>query len=95
MATLIGVDGTRAEVELPRDLEGLQALVDGMIEFIWFRDGTAMMVNEEGKVLGLSDNDAATEVLYGKSLDFVGQDYIVGRAVLLTADEARAMREEG
>lgn len=64
MAELIKADGQRQKVE-PKNgekfnLEELQVYVDGYIEAIFLDDDTVMVVNEEGKLLGLPYNQLAS-----------------------------------
>lgn len=64
MAVLIKADGKRQKVE-PKNgekfkLEELQGYVDGYIEAIILDDDTVMVVNEEGKLLGLPYNQLAS-----------------------------------
>ena len=64
MAELIKADGQRQKVE-PKNgekfkLEELQGYVDGYIEAIFLDDDTVMVVNEEGKLLGLPYNQLAS-----------------------------------
>ena len=81
-------DGTLVKVpskEIPT-LEDLQALVGGYIEVIPTRitrteNGPMMVVNEEGKLLGLPRNDIAT--FLGCSATHPLEDYIVGDVVLV------------
>lgn len=49
--------GRRAEVRtIPNTLEELQRIVGGFIECIPFDDDSRLIVNEEGKILGLEPN---------------------------------------
>jgi hypothetical protein len=65
-----------ARVEMIKnDLETLQTLVGGYIEYIK-EDGFDIIINEEGKLFELEPNFA----IYG------GQDYIVGTAVFAGVD---------
>ena len=64
MAVLIKADGKRQKVEPKHgkkfELEELQGYVDGYIEAIILDDDTVMVVNEEGKLLGLPYNQLAS-----------------------------------
>ena len=43
-------------VQLINTLEGLQKAVGGMIEFLYLPDGFMLLLNEEGKLIGLEPN---------------------------------------
>lgn len=43
-------------VQLTNTLEGLQKAVGGMIEFVYLPDGFMLLLNEEGKLIGLEPN---------------------------------------
>lgn len=60
-------------------LTELQDFVGGYIEIIQLKDGNTMVVNDEGKLLGLPMNATATQ-LYRNS--FGCADYIVGNALV-------------
>lgn len=90
MATKFNADGSSEELALPDgeiELEYCQSLVGGYIEFIYFADGSAMMVNEEGKIHELPLNRFATTIASLKGGLFEG-DYISGDAVFFSRDEA-------
>lgn len=81
MAKLLKSDGTIMEVE-PKNghdfsLEELQVMVGGIIDLIKFRTGRWLVVNDDGRNLGLPLNAFAT-LLYRLN----GGDFIVGDAVL-------------
>lgn len=68
MATLIKADGTQTVVR-PKagigktfTLEETQAYVDGYIEHIHLGDGKIVVVNEEGRIMGLKPNARASLV---------------------------------
>lgn len=83
MATLIKADGATSDV-LPSNgqsftLKELQAFVGGYIEIIRVGSSTWYVINEEGKLLGLPANVAATH----RAHDFLFEgDYLCG-AVLI------------
>ena len=87
MATLYKTDGTRSIVKPNngRDfsLEELKKFVGGYIEIVYL-DDSLMVVNEEGKLMGLELNMAATN-LYGHYIG-VGE-YIVGDALVCRQGE--------
>lgn len=64
MAILIKTDNTIQEVK-PKNgksfsLKELQSFVGGLVEMVSMPSGKEIIVNEEGKVIGLSDNKIAT-----------------------------------
>jgi hypothetical protein len=90
MATILKTSGEVRHVTLPpsdqRRLEFLRHAVGGYIEAVYGPHGQVMFVNEEGKLLGLPDNLAAT-TLYHAWLRT--GDVIVGDAIVLTPEEAK------
>jgi hypothetical protein len=96
MATKITMDERSEEITLPDPvkLEWLQSLVGGYIEFVNFPDGSALMVHEEGRLIGLPVNHAATSlcVLKGKRQP---EEYpIVGTAVFFSRVEMEKMEDD-
>lgn len=86
---LFRTDGTHEEMDLRTDLDTLQKHVGGYIEFFRFKDGSALVVNEEGKLIQLPVNKTATVLTQAK-----GQpEMIVGDCLFLTRDEMRLMRK--
>ena len=64
MALIISPEGWTREVQ-PRNgrtfqLDELQAVVQGYVEFVHLPDNRIMVVNEQGKVEGLARNEQAT-----------------------------------
>lgn len=88
-AVLITVDDEIEVIPYPKktddqldELHWMQEQVDGKIQVVDdLRTGryTAMIVNEEGKILGLPRNDIAQEIWYGYG------DYLVGNAIIVGA----------
>lgn len=71
MATIYKTDGKAIEIE-PKNgndfqLEELKSVVGGFIEIVHLRDGRLMVVNEEGRLIGLRYNRMAT-LLYGHDI---------------------------
>lgn len=62
---------------IPNTLEAFQDIVGGYIEVVPLFGNVRMIVNEEGKLLSLPKNKAATE-LYQKT-----SDYIAGTAIIV------------
>lgn len=61
---------------IPNTLEAFQDIVGGYIEVVPLYGNIRMIVNEEGKLLSLPKNKAATELYHKIS------DYIVGTAII-------------
>lgn len=84
MATIFHTDGSREKVSPANGsdfrLEEMQRMVGGIIEIVYFDDNTVMVVNEEGKLLGLPLNMDATAVFRAHYPD--SEDYIVGNALV-------------
>jgi hypothetical protein len=90
VATKFVPDGSSEEISLPDgeiDLAFLSSLVGGYIEFIYFSDGSMMLVNEEGKLMDMALNRIATYLAAIKGGLYPG-DYISGDAVFFSRSEA-------
>ena len=66
MATHLKANGEKAEVT-PKNgtdftLDELQSFVGGYIEIIWLTPDEIMVVNEEGRLLDLPENDIASNL---------------------------------
>jgi hypothetical protein len=88
MAKIIKFDGETIEVKPENgtdfSLEELQEIVGGYIETVpTYKRGEILVVNEEGKLLGLPFNREATV------LARIYNDYIAGDALLCKEDEVR------
>lgn len=67
-------------------LEEMQTAVNGLVEMIWLdRHKAYMLVNEEGKLLGLPFNSMAT-VLYEEQFG-ENTDIIVGDVLIVQKDQ--------
>ncbi len=93
MATLYHPDGTAVEIQ-PADprsgftLEEMQALVGGYIHIVTSSDGRhAVVVNEEGKLIGLPYNRRATQLALTLT-DLAPSDSIVGSMLVCSPLEA-------
>jgi hypothetical protein len=62
-------------------LDQLQKLVGGYIQVIELKDDRQMIINEEGKLMGLPYNDTATKIY---NHHFGRGDYISGDAIILS-----------
>jgi len=60
-------------------LEELQGCVGGYIECVYLKDGKVLVVNEDGKMLGLPQNEKATSIIVEQGR----YDFIVGDALLI------------
>ncbi len=92
MGLLIKTDGENVAVT-PEDgkyfrLPELKRFVGGWIEAVRLEAGVVMFVNEEGMMLGLEANPAATQYArrHGSLVRFSG-DWILGAAVVVRPDE--------
>lgn len=90
MATLIKIDGTQQKVKPQNNecfsLSEMQQYVGGLIQIIRLSDEEAMVVNEEGKLMGLEVNEAATNLALDNEAIFFW-DYIVGDVVICKKSE--------
>ena len=93
---LIKTTGEVEVVEYEDKLENLQKYVDGLIEFVAIDEGIDMIINDEGKILGLKPNYLAT-LLYG--YDFIVGDALVvgigdeGENITLTDEQIKDIKE--
>ena len=71
-------------------LESAQAFVGGMVQGIQFPNGDYMIMNEEGKLMGLEVNEKATKLwrdTFTKDKYLFGyDDFVVGPAILIKKD---------
>ena len=64
------------------DLKAAQEFVGGYVEGITFPNGDYLIINEEGKLIGLPINEQATK-LWKETFD--NDNFITGRMILLLA----------
>lgn len=81
MAEIIRTNGEREPVE-PKNgndfnLQEITDIVNGYIEIAETTDGRLMVLNEEGKLLGLPFNPVATELYKYNTNDFIVGDVLV------------------
>lgn len=81
MAILIKPDGTKENVT-GKTFSEFQELVGGYIETLSTNNGKIMLINEDGKNLGLEPNEFATMMVKLQPSDF-----IVGNAIIVTLKE--------
>ena len=90
MAEIITADGTVREVQPANGknftLKELTPIVGGYIEIIYLNDGRLMIMNEEGKLSRLPDNEVAT-ALARSSIS--PDDYIVGDVLVCNQHEIK------
>lgn len=79
----ISSNDTVQDMDIPSGLESLQGQVGGYIQFIDLRQGVSMVMNEEGKLMGLPANRIATEIF---TEAFGPSDIIVGDVLLVGVD---------
>jgi len=93
MATKIPTNGPTDVFTLTAgdcSLEGLRAMIGGgYIEFFTFTDGSALMVDEEGKLKEQPINEAASALTVLKRRPEV----IAGTAIFFSRDEMRKLDE--
>ena len=69
------------------DLKSAQEFVGGMVEGITFPNGDYLIINEEGKIIGLPINKEATklwrETFTKDKYAFGYDDFVVGPAILI------------
>ena len=86
---LYTTDGERRKVTPSNgtdfSLEELQGFVGGHIEIIRLGDNRLVIVNEEGKILGLPKNTTVTKII----LSTGRQDIIVGNVLICDADKVK------
>ena len=75
------------DVKLEPTLKEAQAYVGGYVEGISFPNGDYLIINEEGKLIGLPFNEQASK-LWKETFDndnyITGRDdYVVGNAILI------------
>ena len=72
------------------NLEAAQKFVGGMVEGITFPNGDYLIINEEGKLIGLPINKEATklwrETFTKDKYAFGYDDFVVGPAILIKKD---------
>lgn len=88
MAKIIQANGETIDVN-PQNgndfkLAELQTIVDGYIEIIWLPNEEIMVINEEGKLIGLPINNEATKI-YHDAFGF--NDVIVGDVLLCSKSQ--------
>lgn len=78
------VDGYEV-TDIPDRLETLQEAVGGLIKVVWLTPRMVMIINEEGKLKNLPDNDAATVIYqyYYQYYNHNSCDVIVGNALIV------------
>lgn len=82
---LIRTDGS-IRLKKKMTLEEMQTFVEGLIQVVPFRDGTEIVVNEEGKLEALPVNPIATQYWYDRYGD---TDVIVGNAIIAMTGEIK------
>lgn len=89
MAAVINIDGTQRKVDttdmpMAERLALFQSIIGGYVEAVPVKDGGFLLFHEEGKILNLCRNEAATE-LVGDFL--LSDDYIAGTAIHVSRGE--------
>ena len=91
MATIYKTSGEVIEIK-PKNgtdfsLSELQAIVSGYIEIVDLFNGKIMVVNEEGKLIGLGINHKATEI-YNEAFPMIF-DVIAGDALVCNKSQIK------
>lgn len=93
------VSGKYEIVEIEDNYKELQEIVGGLIEFVSIGDGIDIVINEEGKIMGLEPNFIATalfdfkDLLVGDAI-IVGVDYSTGETISLTDAQIETLTNE-
>lgn len=89
MATVIRTDGSEYQIEPENgsdfSLEELRSIVNGHIELLSFPNNKYMVINEEGKLLGLPENKRGT--LMARQCGIQYNDYVVGNILICKKDQ--------
>lgn len=92
MALLVKVDGSTEKVEPKNEtsfsLEELQEYVGGYIQIITPKVGERMVINEEGRLMGLPINKQATDIARLFRI-IMTNDFIVGNVLLCKLEEIK------
>ena len=79
-------------IEMPNELEAMQAIVGGYIEVYHLADDVAIVCNEEGKITGMElnrpiyHNDEMVDIIAG-TFFIAGDDISIGEFVSLTDEQ--------
>lgn len=92
---LIKATGEIEQIEYEDTLEKLHEIVGGYIEYVMIGDGIDMIVNEEGKIIGLEYNEKATnlfdyDIIVGDALVVGTKD---GENISLTDDQIKKVMD--
>ena len=93
MAKIYKANGEVLDIE-PKNgtdfkLEELQAIVEGHIELIYLPNNQLMVLNEEGKIMGLPYNENATKQCSVVFYDAGCYDFIVGDVLICEDNEIK------
>jgi hypothetical protein len=81
------------EKEIPNDLVGIQAEVEGLFECVYLDDNCIAVVNEEGKINGMELNRRISNDIIAGSF-FICGDSQEGEFVSLTDEQAERFASE-
>ena len=88
-ATIIYPDGREEKVSPANgndfSLEEVQKIVGGYVEVIGLSDDNILLLNEDGKLMGLAENVKANEIAVNHDAVFP-EDYIVGNVLMCSYD---------
>jgi hypothetical protein len=101
-ATLLQVNGLKNRVTPENgksfSLKELQGYVGGLIEFVYLPDGCSLVINEEGKLEGLEQNDIASDIFQKaypiEKYPINNDGLIVGDALYFNKENTKKFEEE-
>lgn len=96
-STLINTEGKKRKIKIENFEQARQIVCNfdnnSSIEILILRDGTAILLDENGKLKNFAFNEIATNLAHENSIIFPS-DYIVGDVLLVDLDEFDALPYE-
>lgn len=96
-STLINTEGKKRKIKIENFEQARQIVCNfdnnSSIEILILRDGTAILLDENGKLKNFAFNEIATNLAHENSIIFPS-DYIVGDILLVDLDEFDALPYE-
>ena len=96
-STLINTEGKKRRIKIENFEQARQIVCNfdnnSSIEILILRDGTAILLDENGKLKNFEFNEIATKLAHENSIIFPS-DYIVGDVLLVDLDEFDALPYE-
>lgn len=90
MAEFITITGEKTIVENP-SYDQMREFLSGYLEHITLSDGRGMYLNEDGKAMGLPQNDIGT--FLGTLAGIAPDDHVVGNIIVFSVEEEMRSRE--